>query len=605
MILSEKICVNFRRDGRKNENEKKDFFEGKVTRKTEGKITILSVDLHLVQFPHVYARIIDEQKGVWIDIALEGQIDGLLARQQYNPFWSMPCFEKDLSKIPDNIQNMLLKINGEYIVILPIINDDFNVTLMGSEEKGTLRFCLSKYYDGAIDLNGTFAVLAAAENPYDAVKKAYQYASENKLIKTHLRTEKSLDPMYQGLGWCTWNAFYRDVDERSIFKKLDEFQQKKIPIKWVVIDDGWMQYSDDERIALKSFQEDRKKFPNGLKSCIEKMKREYGVEQVGVWHALTGYWFGIAKDSELYYAQKDRLTETNSGLFLPDGEKAYDFFCDWYKYLKEQGIDFVKIDGQGNSLEFYSGKKDCISICRSLQIAADQAVHDCFEGNVINCMAMNNINVHHRPYTSLSRNSDDFYPQNPESFITHIMQNAYNAVFHSQLFYCDYDMWQSYDVTAKISSVLRAISGGPIYLSDEVGKTCDTYIAPFLDKDGNVILCDDCALPAIENLFEDSKTGILRLCNKKGNGYVMAVFNLTHEKKSTTIYSEGWEGEYVAYGFFGKKFYSVLPLTLEIDGFDAEILNFYPVEDGKIHVGDLNKYISVDGRNEICVSALS
>lgn len=447
-------------------------------------------------------------------------------------------------------------------------------------------------------------MLAVAKEPYDAVKKAYQHACDNGLIRTRLREQKTLDPMYQGLGWCTWDAFYREVCEESIFQKLDEFKQKGIPVKWVVIDDGWMQVSDKEQFALMSFREDKTKFPSGLKACVDKMKCEYGVERVGVWHALTGYWFGVEKDSELFHAQKENLTETNSGLYVPDGEKAYDFFCSWYDYLKSQGIDFVKIDGQGNSLEFYSGKKDCIPSCCDLQVAVDRAVHDCFGGNVINCMAMNNVNVHHRPYTALSRNSDDFLPKKPESFISHIMQNAYNAVFHSNLFYCDYDMWQSYDATAKISSVLRAISGGPVYLSDAVGETTDEYISPFLDSNGRLILCDDCALPMTEHLFENPQNGVLKLINKKGNGYVVAVFNLSGEKRTATVCPDVPECAYAAYGYFAEKFYPSLPLTLELDGFDAEILNFYPVEDGAIYVGDLTKYISAGGARKLSVDTL-
>lgn len=604
MVASEKLYVNFRSDGRKDGSENEKFYTGDITKKMEGDITVLSVSLHLTQLPHVYARVIDEQKGVYADISLKGEIKGVLSRRQFNPFWSAPSFERDLSKLPDNIQNMLLKMNDGYVAVLPVINDDFNVTLTCSESENTLRFCLSKCYSGAFEMQGTFAVLAAAEHPYDAVKKAYRYACDRRLIQTRLREEKALAPMYQGLGWCTWDAFYREVCEESIFQKLEEFRQKSIPVKWVVIDDGWSYVSDEEQCMLRSFREDRTKFPNGLKACVDKMKREYGVEHVGVWHALTGYWFGIEKDSEVYCEQRQNLIETNSGLYIPDGEKAYDFFCAWYEYLKAQGIDFVKIDGQGNILEYYKGQKDCVAKCRALQAAADRAVHDCFDGNVINCMAMNNINVQNRPYTALSRNSDDFLPRKPESFLSHILQNAYNAVFHSQLFYCDYDMWQSYDVTAKISSVLRAISGGPVYLSDAVNQTEDIYVKPLLDGGDKLILCDGCALPMEEHLFNDPRNGILKLINKKKNGYVVAVFNLSDREKTTTVCPEDLQCDYVAYKYFAQKFEKDLPLRLELEAFDAEIINFYPVTDGVIEVGDLTKYISAGGSDKRSVDAL-
>lgn len=604
MILSEKLYVNFRRDGQKDESEAEGFFTGGLEKKTDGDITELSVNVRLAQFPHVYARVLDAQKGVFADIALSGEIRGALSRRQFNPFWSEPSFERDLRALPDNIQNMLLHIDDTYMAVLPVLNGGFYTAITRSEGKNILRFCLCPCYDGAIALNGTFAVLAAAGNPYEAVKKAYRYACGKGLIQTQMREQKPLDPMYQGLGWCTWDAFYREVCEASIFQKLDEFKKKGIPIKWVVIDDGWMQVSDKERFALLSFREDREKFPHGLKACVDRMKREYGVERVGVWHALTGYWFGVEKGSELFEAQREALTETNSGLFVPDGEKAYGFFCSWYAYLREQGIDFVKIDGQGNALEFYSGKKDCIQRCRALQAAVDRAVRDCFGGNAINCMGMHNVNAHHRPYTALSRSSDDFLPQKPESFLPHIMQNAYNAVFHSDLFWCDYDMFQSYDVTAKISAVLRAVSGGPVYLSDAAGKTDTTYIAPFLGSGGSLVLCDGCALPAKEHLFENPQDGVLKLINRRGDGYVMAVFNLSKQTQTVSVCPDGLEEGYAAYGYFSKKFYPALPLTLELDGFDAELVNFYPVKDGAVFVGDFTKYISAGGREKRFVDAL-
>ena len=61
MILSEKLYVNFRCDGRKDGTENEKFFTGEIAKKDAGDIIELSVGLHLVQFPHVYARVIDAQ----------------------------------------------------------------------------------------------------------------------------------------------------------------------------------------------------------------------------------------------------------------------------------------------------------------------------------------------------------------------------------------------------------------------------------------------------------------------------------------------------------------------------------------------------------------
>lgn len=164
MILSEKLYVNFRRDGRKDGAEDEKFFTGAVARKTEGDITVLSVDLRLAQYPHVYARVIDVQKGVCADIALEGEIKGVLSRRQFNPFWSEPSFERDLSKLPDNIQNMLLKIDDGYMAVLPVINDDFNTTLIGSEDKTPCIFVFQSAMTGRLNSTAHLRCLLLQKN---------------------------------------------------------------------------------------------------------------------------------------------------------------------------------------------------------------------------------------------------------------------------------------------------------------------------------------------------------------------------------------------------------------------------------------------------------
>ena len=125
-----------------------------------------------------------------------------------------------------------------------------------------------------------------------------------------------------------------------------------------------------------------------------------------------------------------------------------------------------------------------------------------------------------------------------------------------------------------------------------------------LDNNGDLILCDDCALPTAEHLFKNPQNDVLKLINRKGDGYVMAVFNLSKERKKITVSLDEFEKNYVAYCYFGKKFYTDLPLVIELDGADSEIINFYPVNDGNICVGDLDKYISAGGENVLAINSL-
>lgn len=492
-----------------------------------GNISELSINVMCSCLPYDFQKVLQSDPAAYVDIVIDGEIDGALSRVQYNPFWSRPSFERNLSQIPDGVQNILLKIGGGYLTVIPVCPGNVCSYISPSDERNTLRIRLAGYYEGADSLKGVFAVICEGEGPYQTIQCAYEYAVKKGYIKTPLRKDKKLPDMYRGLGWSTWNAFYHDVTEHGIIEKLEELKEKKVPLKWLVIDDGWSQISEADDFKIISFYEDRIKFPHGLKGCIERIKRDYGVSQVGVWHSFTGYWYGIEKGSELYRSEQEHLLKTHTGYYIPNGERAYDFFLKWYQYLKVQGVDFVKMDTQGNGLEFLKGMPECVNIAAAMQREADRAVHDCFGDNVINCMGMHSINAYNRPYSVLSRNSDDFYPDKPESFKEHLEQNVYNAVFHGNLFYCDFDMWWTNHVTAKQSCILRMISGGPVYISDKVGETDAELLHTIMDESGAVMMCDDVPLPTEDCLF--GHNGVIKLRNRRGNKEVMAVFNMTDE----------------------------------------------------------------------------
>ena len=88
-----------------------------------------------------------------------------------------------------------------------------------------------------------------------------------------------------------------------------------------------------------------------------------------------------------------------------------------------------------------------------------------FDGAVINCMGMAAENMFSRPQTAVARNSDDFMPKREDGFAEHLLQNAYNTPYQGELYVCDWDMfWTSHEDGLR-HSLLRAISGGPVYFS--------------------------------------------------------------------------------------------------------------------------------------------
>lgn len=531
--LEEYGTINISFDSNMNVLEN-DFISGSMSIEKDGAFTLISASLECIKKSYDYYRSFTPVKSLKIKLAMPEDYEAL-AVEKWNPFWTKPVFlgNKD-GESANHIQQLLLKCGERYFHILPLSDEDYIHEAAYCKEDKSVSIVSSCNYMRNTKLKGAMVQICESDDPYKAVKDNYEKAYERKLIETPPRKFKEYPKQLEGLGWCTWNAFYHEVTQSGIEDKLEELAKKNIQLSWLIIDDGWSQFKDDK---LCSFKEDFKKFPDGLKKFIEKIKKKYGIKYVGVWHSFTGYWFGIEKDSEVYNQQKDNLEQTPTGMLIPTGDydKAYAFYSEWHRYLSSQGVDFLKVDSQGNALEFYKGTKECNKKIIQMHKALEQSVKENFDKAMINCMGLANLDSYYRETTAIVRNSDDFFPEKEDGFKSHIEQNAYNAIFNSQLYYCDYDMWWSKHFSAKQSSMLRAISGGPVYISDKVGETQTEYIEKLIDENKNTVRYDDAAKPTYDCIF--GYQDVLKLFNVKqaNNQYVIAAFNLSNDTKKVTI----------------------------------------------------------------------
>ncbi|CAA3014841.1 stachyose synthase [Olea europaea subsp. europaea] len=86
----------------------------------------------------------------------------------------------------------------------------------------------------------TFDAIAYAhvfENPYNLMEEAYR------AIRIHIDTfklleEKSVPPLINKFGWCTWDAFYMTVEPAGIWHGVIEFLDGGLSLRFLIIDDG-------------------------------------------------------------------------------------------------------------------------------------------------------------------------------------------------------------------------------------------------------------------------------------------------------------------------------------------------------------------------------
>ena len=534
---------------------------------TAGDLQTASLKIRLLQKDHWVLEGFDrvctesEKKApIRVYIPLDPKPEKMTALYLFCDWWTRPAFTERYEDIPPLTQVLLTKAGDTYACLVPMVGKEWKATLNGGTET---ELCLevSCGVDGYMCIDEPIYVLAEGSTILEAVHRAFAWIAEEKGIL--LREDRRLPEQFDSLGWCSWNAFYTDVDETGLREKAAEFTEKSVPVRWMIIDDGWM---STEETYLTDYEPDKKKFPNGFLQMVKDIRQSSPVQKFGVWHALGGYWSGIRKGSPLALKEAGHLKDCVNGLLVPDPEHGADFYKHWYELLRREGIEFVKVDGQGTAARYFENTMPISSGVRGMNEALESGAV-LMDNNIINCMGMPMENILARPTSAVSRNSDDFFPDREGSFAEHLLENAYNAIYHDEIHYCDWDMfWTSHPDGAK-HSLLRAISGGPVYFSDRVGETNPDVLKPLAYLDGRLLRMLRSAKPTQDCVFTDPlKNGVLKIHNAAPWGADLAggiaVFNLTQEEQQYSFSaSEIPELEdaprYWIYDWFAKKGYSI------------------------------------------------
>jgi hypothetical protein len=448
-----------------------------------------------------------------------------MANYQHKDWWTRPHFGTALQELPKRTLSLLWRSGGRFGHLLPVTDRRCRTDLRGGEHG--LHIGISAYRGGDSEYESLAFVLGVDSDPYRLVEDNAALALEVMDSPARLRKEKRYPEVLDYLGWCSWDAFYHAVDAAGLLRKTAELHELGLPVRWVMIDDGWSAVREKR---LASYDADRSKFPDGIAPVIRKMKEAYGVAWVGVWHTIVGYWGGIDPQGELFAGNRTRLVETGGGAWVPapDAAQAFGFWNDWHGYLKRQGVDFVKVDSQSAIANFFAERVPIGEAAAAAHTALEASVALHFNGWIINCMGMASENVWHRPSSSVSRNSDDFMPEADHSFREHALQNAYNSFFHGVFYWGDWDMFWTNNPDDKQNMVLRAVSGGPIYFSDKLGRTNPANVWPLVFRDGRVIRCDRPGQPTADCLTTDPAANPvpLKIWNRAGAGGVLAAFHV-------------------------------------------------------------------------------
>ncbi|KDP30249.1 hypothetical protein JCGZ_17031 [Jatropha curcas] len=467
-----------------------------------------------------------------------------------------------------------------YTVFLPLIEGSFRACLQGNDND-ELELCLES---GDVETKmSSFThslFIHAGTDPFGTITEAVR------AVKLHLKTfrqrhEKKLPGIVDYFGWCTWDAFYQEVTQEGVESGLKSLAAGGTPPKFVIIDDGWQSVGGDPQEETKDQNDsnqqpllrltgikENSKFQNkddptvGIKNIVNVAKEKYGLKYVYVWHAITGYWGGVrpgVKEMEEYgslmkypevskaVAENDPTWKTEimalQGLGLMDPKSVYKFYNELHSYLASAGIDGVKVDVQCILETLGGGLGGRVELTRQYHQALDASVARNFPDNgCIACMSHNTDALYCSKQTAVVRASDDFFPRDPVSHTIHIAAVSYNSVFLGEFMLPDWDMFHSVHPAAEYHASARAISGGPVYVSDEPGKHDFNVLKKLVLPDGSILRARLPGRPTRDCLFTDpSRDGIslLKIWNMNKYTGVLGVYNCqgaawnTVERKNT------------------------------------------------------------------------
>ncbi|MED6168058.1 putative galactinol--sucrose galactosyltransferase 6 [Stylosanthes scabra] len=446
-----------------------------------------------------------------------------------------------------------------YTVFLPLIEGSFRACLQGNH-RDELELCIESGDSDTKASSFSHALfISAGTDPFATIHDAFK-AVKNHLKTFRMRHEKKLPGIVDFFGWCTWDAFYQEVTQEGVEAGIQSLAAGGAPPKFVIIDDGWQSVGgDSHETANPSVKrltgiKENEKFQNkedpksGIKSIVDIAKKKHGLKYVYVWHAITGYWGGVrpgVKEMEEYgsvmkypmvskgVVENEPTWKTDAmavhGLGLVNPKNVFTFYDQLHSYLASAGIDGVKVDVQCILETLGAGLGGRVELTRQYHQALDASIARNFPDNgCIACMSHNTDALYCSKQTAVVRASDDFYPRDPVSHTIHIASVAYNSIFLGEIMQPDWDMFHSQHPAAEYHGSARAISGGPIYVSDAPGKHNFDLLRKMVLPDGSVLRARLPGRPTKDCLFTDpARDGVslLKIWNMNKYGGVLGVYN--------------------------------------------------------------------------------
>jgi raffinose synthase len=271
---------------------------------------------------------------------------------------------------------------------------------------------------------------------------------------------------------------------------------------------------------------------------IARLKTGFGIRDVGLWQTLNGYWNGVELRSPLGRKYREMLMpyhENSSAEWFftpsPVSDSSNAFFDEWHSRMRNDGVSFVKVDNQLVVERIAKGRMPVWDAAEGSHRNLERSVEKHFNGAVINCMDMTTDALYCFGKTAVARAVEDYFPDEKSydlqkgNAAVHVLCAVMNSLWFSPMVWPDYDMFQSHHPFAEYHAVARAVSGGPVYLSDTPGKQNFRVLRKLVDRNGRLLRADVPALPTEDCLFQVQDPRPFKAFSMSGDCGLLGVWN--------------------------------------------------------------------------------
>ncbi len=563
---------------------------------------------------------------------------------------------------------------GGYLVLLPVSGSQ-TMSWMEATDQHTLKLFFGTL--GTKPVTGDVPLIAwsKSDDVYTACRKVWELAIRSKPVNgnTDWRYRKKYNECFEYLGWCSWEEYKKEISSDLLVDVTRKIENADIPVRYILVDDGH-QNGIEEGFRLKSFVPDSKKFPKGWKPFLD-LRKEDKIKWMGIWHSFDGLQNTLHPDNDFGKLNNhlmkvtpananvktgsakvqsadnklvDVVSSNQTGIVPRDNPKSSQAFYDaLIGSVKKWGFDFAKIDYQLRDLWWYSGTDNAVAASAMNLYSMESAVNRDLNG-LINCMAHNPVCIFNTRFSAITRSSMDYKVGDAPKSRHHLWQSYNNTPLLGQTVWGDHDMFHSSDpYSGRMMAVSKAMSGAPVYLSDNPDRFVNEYILPLCYKDGELLrpiapggplpeslllqpmeekspyrvvapFQDGSAAIVVYNLYSNVKfdywtkpTGEVEI-QATVKGFISPE-DYTHAADMVQPFPGKWripEGGLVAWDWYDRKGLKLdKKFEFDLNGFSDKLFIVSPVKDGWAIIGRSDKYLSsavnegiVTSRNRMTVT---